>query len=284
MTILNKPNNIKESLPYSLIAMDMDGTLLTSDKKILPETLDDLSWAADKGAYLSYATGRALVEMKEYFEITPMIRYAICYSGAIIYDCIEKKVIYRKEVPSICFEKIIEVADKYHAMLTFLTENESIVSSADINHMDDFHMGVYQPMYLKATRQVEDMATESQKHDSITKINIYFRNQEDRRRGYEELKELPLSFALAEETSLEMNAKDVSKGAALKTLSSLLGIPIEETMAIGDADNDRDMLITAGISIAMINARRDIKKLANYITKDNDHNGVGAAIRCYFDF
>ena len=283
MPISNKANNKEGFLPYSLIAMDMDGTLLTSDKKILPETLDDLSLVADKGVHLSYATGRALVEMKEYFEITPMIRYAICYSGAIIYDCMAKKVIYRKEVPSSCFERIIEVADKYDGMLTFLTENESIVSSADINHMDDFHMGVYQPMYLKVTRQVDDMAAESRKHDSITKINIYFRNQEDRHRGYEELINLPLTFALAEETSLEMNAEGVSKGTALKTLSSLLDISIEETMAIGDADNDRDMLSTAGISVVMMNARSDIKKLANYITKDSDHNGVGFAIRDYFD-
>jgi hydroxymethylpyrimidine pyrophosphatase-like HAD family hydrolase len=50
MSILNKANNIENFLPYSLIAMDMDGTLLTSDKKILPETLADLSWVADKGA------------------------------------------------------------------------------------------------------------------------------------------------------------------------------------------------------------------------------------------
>ena len=52
---------------------------------------------------------------------------------------------------------------------------------------------------------------------------------------------------------------------------------------IGDADNDRDMLSTAGISVVMMNARSDIKKLANYITKDSDHNGVGFAIRDYFD-
>ena len=282
MPISNKNNNTGKELPYRLIAMDMDGTLLTSDKKILPETLRDLTRVADKGVHLTYATGRALVEMKEYLGITPMIRYAICYSGAIIYDCLKKEVIYRKEVPSDHFEKIIEVADKYDAMLTFLTENESIVSSADINHMADFHMGVYQSMYLKVTRQVESMASESRNHDSITKINIYFRNQEDRQHGYQELKDLPLTFALAEESSLEMNAEGVSKGAALKTLSSLLNIPIEETMAIGDADNDRNMLTTAGISIVMMNAREDIKRLANFVTKDSDHNGVGFAIREYF--
>ncbi|WP_051656937.1 Cof-type HAD-IIB family hydrolase [Butyrivibrio sp. AE3004] len=284
MSITNNTKNIKKDLPYRLIAMDMDGTLLTSEKKLLPETLNTLTRVADNGVCLSYATGRALVEMKEYFESTPMIRYAICYSGAIIYDCKDNKVIYRKEILNDYFGKIIEVANKFNGMLTFLTENESIVSSDDINHMDDFHMGVYQPMYLKVTRQVSDMITESQKHESITKINIYFRSQADRQRGYHELQDLPLTFALAEETSLEMNAKGVSKGAALKTLASLLNIPIEETMAIGDADNDRDMLNTAGISIVMMNACTNIKKFANYITKDCDNDGVGYAIREYFDF
>ena len=273
----------KQYLPYELIAMDMDGTLLTSEKKILPETLTDLEWIHNKGVTLAYATGRALVEMKEFFEITPMIRYAICYSGAIIYDCIDNKVLYRNEVPSSCFDRIIDVADSYNGMLTFLTESESIVSSADINHMDDFHMGVYQPMYHKVSRQVEDMFKESRVHESITKINIYFRNPEDRHKGYQELKDLPLTFALAEETSLEMNAKGVSKGAALKTLSSLLDIPIDATMAIGDADNDRDMLSTAGISVVMMNAGSDIKKLSNFVTKGNDYNGVGFAIRNFFD-
>lgn len=279
---INSRNKTTHNLPYNLIAMDMDGTLLSSEKKLLPQTLADLNWAYEKGVILAYSTGRALVEMDEFFEITPMIRYAICYSGAIIYDCMENKVIYRKEVPSDCFDTIISVAHKYDAMLTFLTETESIVSSADINHMDDFHMGVYQPMYLKVTRQVEDMTVESKSHESITKINIYFRNQEDRQRGFKELEDLPLTFALAEETSLEMNAYGVSKGAALKTLSSLLNIPIESTMAIGDADNDRDMLTTAGIAVAMENGRDDIKAIADFVTIDNDSNGVGFAIRKYF--
>ncbi len=269
-------------LPYRIIALDMDGTLLTSDKKILPETLTDLKWISDKGVYLTYSTGRALVEMTEYFAQTPMIRYAICYSGAIIYDCQNREVIYRNEVPSDCFDKIISVAEKYNGMLTFLTETESIVSASDINHMDDFHMGVYQPMYLRVTRQVEDMRLESKSHQSITKINIYFRNIEDRHRGYAELKDMPLTFALAEETSLEMNAEGVSKGAALQKLSSMLDIPTEQTIAIGDADNDRAMLCSAGLSVVMGNARSDIKKLAHIVTNTNDANGVGEAIRGIF--
>ena len=275
----NDPSN----LPYSFIAIDMDGTLLTSDKKILPDTLRDLQMAYDMGVHLAYSTGRALVEMYDYFDKTPMIRYAICYSGAIIYDCKIKEPVFKKEVSSDYFDKIIAVAEKYGGMLTFLTEKESIVSKADVSHMDDFHMGVYQPMYEKVTRQVDDMRAESLSHRSITKINIYFRSEEDRYRGYDDLRNLPLTFAFAEETSLEMNAQGVTKGAAMEVLASILEVPIEKTVVIGDADNDRDMLERAGVSIVMKNARSDIKRLANIVTGDNDHNGVGGAIHTLFN-
>ena len=262
-----------------LIAVDMDATLLRSDKTVDPSTISDIDKAVGKEVNFAYCTGRALVEMKKYFKELPQIRYAICYSGAIIYDCVEKKAIYKNEVDAEFFAPIITTAQKYGGMLTFLTEDESIVSEDDLEHMEDFHMGVYKPMYMKVTRRVKDMKAESAKHSSITKINIYFRSPEDREKGYNELKHLPLEFAYAEKTSLEMNAKGVTKGMAMLKLAELLGVPASETMAIGDADNDRDMLKRAGFSVVMGNAKQSIKKLADMITKDNDHNGVGYAIR-----
>ena len=62
-------------------------------------------------------------------------------------------------------------------------------------------------------------------------------------------------------------------------LAEILGIPAYKTMAIGDSGNDTDMLKRAGFSVVMGNAKQSIKKLADMVTKDNDHNGVGFAIR-----
>ena len=107
-------NNAMVENSYALIAIDVDGTLLTSEKKILPETLLALKRVSDKGVQLSYATGRAFVEMAEFFELTPMIRYAILYSGAIIYDCAMKKNLFKMEIPASLFGDIIQVAEKYH--------------------------------------------------------------------------------------------------------------------------------------------------------------------------
>ena len=58
-----------------------------------------------------------------------------------------------------------------------------------------------------------------------------------------------------------------------------LGIPMEETAGIGDADNDSAVLRAVGLSIAMGNAEDKIKEMCDMTTDDNDHNGVGKAIR-----
>lgn len=269
---------------YKLIAVDMDGTLLKSDKTIHEDSIRDIQAATEHGIQVAYCTGRALAELQPYFDALPMVRYAICYSGAIVYDCLEKKCVYRAEIEHNYIEKIAQTAKKYEAMAHFLTEQKSIVSAADITHMKDFHMGVYQPLYLQVATQVADMQEEAKRHVSIPKINVYFRTEEDRNKAYEELKHLPLTFAFAEKTSLEMNAQNVSKATGLVQLADFLGIAIDQTAGIGDADNDRAVLGKVGFPIAMGNANADIKAICKFVTEDNDHNGVGAAIRHILEF
>ena len=264
---------------YKIIAIDMDGTLLKSDKTIHEDSICDIRDAVEKGMQVVYCTGRALSEMRSYFAALAMMRYAVCYSGAIVYDCTENKCIYRKEIEQKYIGKIVETAWHYKAMVHFLTEEESIVSSSDITHMNDFHMGVYQPMYMEVARQVRDMEEEGKLHDSIAKINIYFRLEEERNKGYEELKKLPLTFAFAGETALEMTAGCVTKATGLERLAEYLNIPMSRIAGIGDADNDRDMLRKVGFSVAMGNAGGEIKEQCDFMTGDNDHNGVGEAIR-----
>ena len=78
-----------------------------------------------------------------------------------------------------------------------------------------------------------------------------------------------------------MNTNNVSKATGLQALADYLHIPMDEIMAIGDGDNDRQVLECAGLSVAMANADDNIKALCDVITDDNDHDGVGKAIRKY---
>lgn len=264
---------------YKMIAVDMDGTLLKSDKTIHQDSVRDMQTAGANGIHVVYCTGRALSELQSYFKVLPTVKYAICYSGAIVYDCMKNRCIYRAEIEQKLIKKIVETAKKKKAMVHFLTERESIVASSDVMHMDDFHMGIYQPMFMEVTRKVRDMEEESKLHDSIAKVNLYFRSAEDRSDGYDELKQLPLTFAFAEKASLEMTALGVNKATGLERLAEYLQIPLSQVVGIGDADNDRDMLRKVGFSVAMGNAGDDIKDGCDFVTKDNDHNGVGEAIQ-----
>lgn len=81
------------------------------------------------------------------------------------------------------------------------------------------------------------------------------------------------------EGNMEINHASADKGAALKWLCSHLGIPLEHTLAIGDGDNDMEMIQYAGWGIAMGNSRDELKRLARYVTGDNDHGGVEEVLR-----
>ena len=145
--------------------------------------------------------------------------------------------------------------------------------------MKDFNMEVYQPMYKKYARTVKNMKEEINKYEGIPKINIYFRSKKARQEAYDKLKNLNIDFSLAENTSLEMNAKDINKGKGLSILASYLGVPISQIIGIGDGNNDYSFLKIVGLPIAMKNANENIKNISKYITDDNNNNGVGKAIR-----
>ena len=145
--------------------------------------------------------------------------------------------------------------------------------------MSDFNVGIYQPMFEKVATKVDSIEVESKRHKSVAKINLYFRNPQDRLAAYEELKDLPLEFVYAEATSLEMTAKNVSKATGLMELAQKLGILMNEVVGIGDADNDIEMFKSVGLAVAMKNGNDTVKKLAHFITNDNDNNGVGEAIQ-----
>ena len=266
-----------------LAALDMDGTLLMSDKSIHPDTPGDIAYAASQGVHVVYSTGRDTSELTPYIRQLPQMRYGICTSGSIVYDFLEKKAVFRHAVPQEVILEVISLIGAETGMIHFLGDGASIVSQKQITHMEDYNMGIYTGLYRKVATAVPDMLEEAKRHSSIPKMNIYFRSQEDRALAWEKVKHLPLSFATAETTSLEMTAPGVSKARGLRELADYLGLSLEETAGIGDADNDREILEIVGVSVAMKNAEEQILAMCDLITDDNDHNGVGKALRRILD-
>ena len=194
---------------YKIVALDIDGTLLTSDKTIHPDTIKHINEASKKGIQIVYCSGRAPAEMQDIIKFLPSIRYGVCMSGALVYDFKEYKIIYNNSISKEFIKQIIEVAKEDDGMIQFLTEKESIVREDQITHMSDFNMGIYQNMYLKICKTVKDMNIEAESHDSIPKINIYFHTAQARQKAYERIKHLPLSFSFGENTAFEITARFV---------------------------------------------------------------------------
>lgn len=267
---------------YQLIALDMDGTLLTSDKKITAKTLETIEKAIEKGKHVVLSSGRAMDELKAYERELAVLSYGIMESGAIVYDFRKKENVYQAKVAPEMINKIMETAQLEDTMIQFFSEGHSITEQKKIANMREFEMEIYQPMFEKICWMVDDMHVYyEQEKPNVEKINIYHKDTESRLRTYERLKDLPLSFSFSEITSLEISPEGVSKGEGLKKLCEYLGISVEDTICVGDADNDLPILKTAGLAVAMGNANEQVKAVSDVIVSDNDHEGCREAIRKY---
>lgn len=268
---------------YKLAAFDMDGTLLNSGKQISDTTKEMIRRAAKEGKIIALSTGRGLAELYEYLDQVPEVRYLDCTSGAMVYDCHEKKVIVRRAIAVPHMKKILEIARREDVMIHFLS-TRSIVQKSKLEEMEDYYMGVYKPMFETVADQCEDIYQFYMDHPvPMEKCNIYHHTTEERAITEERIKaaDLPVVMVHSEVTSLEITAEGVNKGAGLLALCRHLDISPEETIAVGDADNDREVLQAAGLAVAMGNASEHIRAMADVVVADCDHDGCAEVIEKY---
>lgn len=265
-----------------LIALDMDGTLLNSEKKISPATAQAMKEASEKGKYVCLSTGRPLAELADYEDVFPYLSYGILISGGALYD-FRNKVYLDQIILSDEMKKAVAQAVKGRdVMVQLLTDQNSVVQKNQLAHIEDYGMGIYRPLYEHVSLQVDStIAYGLSDRENVLKMNLYHRSAKDREETYNRLKDLPLSLAYAETTSLEITPLGVNKGDGLKKLCAHLHIDVKDCIAVGDAPNDLAVLKTAGMSVAMGNASDEIKSVCDDVTDDNDHDGVKAVIEKY---
>lgn len=268
-------------MKYKLIALDVDGTLLNSKKEISQKTNQTINQAIQEGKEVIISSGRCLPELKDILEQIPGIRYLIMTSGAMVYDIQNNKEIYSNQLDPETIHTILNVS-KENDILVHLLTDRSIVESNKGHRLEEYGMGVYQPMYNSIATFVDDIYTYyEQLNKPLEKVNLYHKTVEDREHSLSRLKNLPISLKFAEGTSLECSALHINKGTGLIKLCEHLGIDIQETICVGDADNDIEILKVAGLSVAMGNASDHIKEIADVVVNDNDHDGVAQAIQEY---
>lgn len=271
-------------MQYQLIAFDMDGTLLTSDKKVTEVCHRAISDALAAGKDVAICTGRPVAELRPYDGILEGIRYYICECGTLIYDRQEKKIITRHTLAPEIIPEILRISQAEDIMPQVLIGGESYVNAADIIRMPHFHMSVYASLYEEVATRSDDVREMIRRHpEGIEKINLYHASVEGRERTKARIEaaRLPVDDIYAEISSLEISSCGYTKGTGLADLAHKLGIPLEQTIGVGDADNDVPLLETAGLGLAMGNANEHAKAAADAVLPDCDHDGCALAIHKY---
>ena len=264
---------------YRLMAMDVDGTVLTDDKQLPDRVLDSIRELRASGCLAVIATGRALSEMGPLRELLESCDLAILESGALLYDILRERVMKRRVFRKETVLSILETACEEDCMLYAFSEGMGYMGREDLENLEHYHMQPYRALYENHVCLLEDAGKSLRgMADGIEKILIYHATEAGRENTARRCAGLDAEMAFAERTSLELSPGGISKGASLRELCALLGLELSECAAIGDAENDLSMLEIAGVSFAMGNAPERIRARADRVVGDNNHGGVAEAV------
>ena len=264
-----------------LIAFDLDGTVLDSLKRLSGRNRAALKACAEKGIVLVPATGRAAAGISPAIRDIPGVRYGITTNGGTITDLKTGEILDRQTISGEKALRLMKVISRYHAMYDPYINGRGITQPEFYDHMDEFGLTPVIQEMVRATRDVVPNIQDYVKQTGaeVEKINIYLADLKDREPLQRELEqEEGLSITSSLYNNLEVNDAKATKGQALKRLADYLNIPMEAVMAFGDGGNDLSMIQAAGTGVAMANGLETVKAAADYITLDNDQDGVADAI------
>lgn len=269
-------------MDYRLLALDMDGTVLTSEKVISPRTDAAIRCAMAAGKEVLFATGRAPAEMRAHLAQYPEMRYIICLSGATVMDLREKRdlnvVSFRPEV----VEQIMSIGSGYDALAAVYAGEDVFLERKYRGRLGYFGCECFAKLYDQCAIWVEDISQAiAQRKNDVRKINFYFHTEEQWSDADARLSRLPVTHASGIPNNFEISPLGVDKGVGLTALCETLGIPISQAIAVGDQGNDLAMIRCAGLGVAMGNATDEVKAAAGAVTADCDHDGVAQVIETY---
>lgn len=257
---------------------DLDGTLLTSEKKISPKTRQELHRFMAEGNYLAISSGRPLKSVLEVIrqnELDYDNQYAIAFNGALIYHCPTKKKIVEQTLTigqvcritrlSLSLGVFCQTYDDENILIPY--EGPEIGKYTKTIHvpyriLPDFPNGIIQP-------PCKVLCISFDHPEKLTELASLLQ------------RELPgeISCVFSSPNYLEVFPISAGKGSAVTALCRILDIPIENSYAAGDEENDLSMLEAAGCGIAMRNGRESLRKSADIVTEeDNDHDGLAPVI------
>ena len=277
---------IVEKRDIRLIGLDLDGTTLTTDKKLTPHTKEVLEACIRQGIEGLPATGRVWSGIPEELMKMEGVHYVISSNGAAVVELATGKAVYTNGIAWDRALEVFDILERYDTFYDAYAEGNGWCEARFYENLNDYGIEPLIQRLVKSSRTcIEDLREWVKEHKSpIEKINMFFRDEEKRQQAFRELSEIPdLAVTCSLTNNLEINHCTCNKGDALLNLGKILGISMEQIMACGDGNNDLEMVRNAGVGVAMENGEDSVKEAADYVTVTNDEEGVARAIELFCD-
>ena len=281
-----------------LFVTDLDGTLLDSEHKSTELGMETLRKAIDSGIEVCIASGRSYADIMGKISGYGISPYIISSNGASLHDKDGKKLM-TTSIPIDEAAAAMKYLEDHSLEFEASTDEYTYVTQGSIDllkqELEDLGKDsekreqLYKDVLglvlsqgnLKIVPTLDDILASIDHANTISSISAYKHKIRSGMDHFSMNKNL-LTFS-SWKYNFEVTSSKASKGAALKRLCELKGISLDDVAAIGDNYNDTSMIRIAGIKGAMSNSVDQLLKIADYISDDNDHDGVAKFLLAIMD-
>ncbi|SDJ87489.1 Cof-type HAD-IIB family hydrolase [Sediminibacillus albus] len=262
-----------------MIALDLDGTLLTDKKVISEKTKNVIMQAKQEGHIVVIATGRPhRASIDFYHELaldTPMVNF----NGALIHHPLDKKwEALHTPLPNRTAKKIIQTCYELEVNNIMAEVEDTIyLDQYDEELMEIFHTDQSNPVTVGSLKNhLSEDPTSLLIHPQEEHIKELRTHLDDKHASVIEHRKWGAPWHV-----IEIVRKGLSKAVGLRKIAHYYGIPQSRIIAFGDEDNDLEMIEYAGVGVAMDNGIDELKVLANHVAASNEEDGIGAFLEEY---
>ena len=283
---------------YRLIAIDLDGTLLNSYGEITKKNKDAIEYALEKGTEVVLASGRDPKTMERISNELGIENYLIAGNGASVFDIKQEKNIYENFLEIEKALEIIEICKENSIFLSVYTTEGIITEGLKYNIKVFNNENNSRPNRKRTNIEIVKDIYEYVEINSpnILKIiicdesKIIFNNIIEKMKNVRDVEVLDVEHMSkkiikigTEEYGVEyfyteVTNRDADKWSAIEFLLEKLKINKEDVICIGDNMNDIKMIENAGLGVVMKNSALEKQEIGDFITEDNNSDGVGLAI------
>ena len=270
-----------------LLALDLDGTILTDEKHVTDRMEAALNAAVEAGLITVYVTGRPLTGIPDELMAIPQIRYSITSNGAVTTDLLSGERLRGAYLEDQTAKEIARIPMERNLTHSVFVNGIGYCEQNYFKDQWNLYMGTKHERYIRKSRRGTDSIDDLIDQSDVGAENIWFmcHSQEER----DDLNALihsrwEVQTVLTAVTDVEVGSCQADKGLALEDLAARLEIAKEEILAIGDNENDLGMLRSSGITVAMGNSTESVKEMAMILTDTNEEDGAAKIIEKILEY